>query len=186
MGLFLSLQINVHMIFCIHFSICLGICCTCVRYCVEPPMIICASILCPSIVGLEQSHPIRVLSIFSIIGDQGVVLGAPFPSHALRIWINSPSFAMWILSGIFSCSSFALLSQTKSSLKALLPIRIIWVLLVLNWAPAVRHQWSRIRVRSVRESSFIRKVVVSSANSVAKSFSWVPGMIRPCRLDFHS
>ena len=91
---------------------------------------------------------------------------------------------MWILSGIFSCSSLALHSCMNFSRKVLLPIGIICVLLVLNCAPAARHQRSRILVRSVRESSSVRKVVVSLAKRVAMSLSWVPGIISSFKLDF--
>lgn len=148
-------------------------------------MIICTRSFRPSIVGLVLSHLVSAASIFSMIGDQGVVSGASFPSQAPRIHMDSPSSAIWILSGIHSCSSLAQRSCSNFSLKILLPIGIICVLDVLNCAPAARCHWLRISVRSDKELSFPRNVVVSSAKRFVISLSWVPGIVSPLRLDFH-
>lgn len=130
---------KVPIVFCSCFLIDLGICWTCARYCVKPPTIICTNSSCPSMEGFALSHLLSAESIFSVIGDQGVVAGASFPSHAPNIHIDSLSFVMCTLSGIFSWVFLACLSCMNFSLKALLPIGRICVLDVLNCAPVARH-----------------------------------------------
>lgn len=105
----------------------------------KPPTVICTSNFHPWIEGFTLSHLLSAESIFLVIGDQGAIAGASFPSHAPNIHIDSPSLAVCIPSIILSWVSLAYLSCMNFSLKALLPIGRICVLDVLNCAPAAKH-----------------------------------------------
>ena len=178
-------QMKVRMIFSISFSVCFGIPCTRVRYWVKPPAPIWTMCTLPAKVGLHWFHLCRKVLIFFIMGVHTAAFSTPFPIQAPSTRIGSPSSAILTVSSILSSSWVGLivLCFLTRSLYSGDPMGMISVFLSLNFALEALHHVSRIFHRSLHLSRWLRKVDVSSAKRAATSFSDVPGILKPCRLD---
>src|SRR6267154_3235039 len=130
-------------------SICFGIPCALVRNCVMPPMNICMINRFPSSIGWPLFHLLRVVSILSRIGSQGVVLSSSFPIQAPRDLMGLLSWAILIVFSQGSSSVISFLVVITVVLCALDPIGRISVFSMLNLAPDARHHFCRMSFRSL-------------------------------------
>lgn len=138
-------QMKVVAIFIRAFSTASGIPCTWVRNCVWPPITAWMIMRRPSKVGCSLFQVFSLWLILSITGSQGVMSSALFPTQAPRMRMASPSFAMCILSSkIWSSSGFIFLCVMTFCLWFSTPMGTISVFSMLNFAPEIAHQLSRI------------------------------------------
>lgn len=152
-AMFISARFFFHTKFFIWLSrlerISFGMPCALVRYWEQPPTIIWTTCLRPSIPGFPLSHLVSLISISFVIFFHFVVSLPPFPIHAPRIRVSSPCCVKWIFDGIETSCAFNLRVCMNVSLNSLLPIGMISVLVILNFALAALHHVSRILVREL-------------------------------------
>ncbi len=104
-----------------------------------------------------------------------------FPIHAPRDLTASPSFVMCMRLFNWDWSSGLILHvATMIYLWSSIPIRMISVFSMLNFAPDASHHSSSIGSILSNLSLSLRYRVVSSMNILTVSFSFSPEMARPC------
>ena len=138
-------------------SIQAGMPCAWVRNCMWPPTTAWMIRLLPSVLGQTFFHLERLIFILSRIGSHGVWLSVLLPIHTPSIRTASLSLAIQICSGSGDRSSgFSFHVWATERLCALEPIGMISVLSMLNLAPDVRHQRSRVSCTISRRSFLLR------------------------------
>lgn len=91
----------------------------------------------------------------------------------------SLAMCIWSFSGVWS-RGFTFRVAMTADLCSSMPIGIISVFSILNFAPETLHHWLRILCASSNLSFLLRNRVVSSANRVI-SMLFMPGMVIPLR-----
>ncbi len=179
-GAFSPSHMRVLIILMMASSMWVGIPCAFVRNCVWPPIIAWIISRFPYSVGCMFSHLLILAFILSNIGSHGAALFTLFPIHAPRILTASPSLAIVTLSsrGLLS-STLIFLVVMILCLCASVPIGIILVFSMLNFAPDTWHQLVRMSPTSSNRSFSLRNRFVSSANKVILTFLSRPGIAKP-------
>ena len=115
-----------------------------------------------------------------MIGSYGVRSSILLPIHAPSIYIASPSFAILVpsRSGVWLQGPSILVEAALCQCSSL-PIGIILVFSLLNFAPDTSHHSSRILQTKWKLSSLLRQRLVLSAKSFIASLSIRPDMFMP-------
>jgi hypothetical protein len=159
--------------------ICFAIPCASARNCERPPTIAYTirrfPSLVPSGVGCTDFHLSRCLYTASLTVSQGRCSCVLFPIHAPSECIASPSFMMWTSSRVVRSFGFSFLKRITLFLWFLVPIGIISVFSLLNFAPDTPHNLSSVfRVASERA----HRHCVEHHSSIHPKWHAGPGRVR--------
>ena len=172
-GMELSFHIKFLIIFVSADSMWLDIPWAMAKYCVYPPIITWTISFLPRSVGCDLFHLSRLLWALLMIGSQSVMPFVLFPIYTPSIWVASPSSAILICLSIPSWSwGFSLLVVITWLRWAGVPIGIILVFSLFNFAPDAWHHSSRMLWGSSILSFWLRYMLVSSAKRLVVTGWW--------------